>query len=683
MNTVNVTELVKKFHERRNILFAARDNLKAHFVGLDDIIDRIIKSIEAWYVFPEAVSRPVIVNLWGLTGVGKTDLVRRLVTDLSFSDKFVEIQMGARGESWYESIADVLSVSNINENDPGILLLDEFQRFRTISDDEHEISEKDLRYQDIWTLLSDGKLGNEYSIKGSIVDLLMNELYYQDVRKSEQKKRDSKPGRKPKAPRAKGKEAQAIINKIFKDAEIASDEDEENNKDRKYKQGHYEAKRLKSLLRIQEPIEVIMTWDSEKRISMLYDALNHCKTYTGKDYSKLLIIVCGNLDEAYRMVNMPENADMDADTLHNFSKSITVVSIKTSLQKRFKAEQIARLGNVHVIYPALTKENYKEIIRRCISKIQKDSLARLNITTTFDETVNDLIYRNGVYPSQGVRPVFTTVSGILENALPCLLLQCVEVHSTKMTIRYDESTEKFIAELDDGNECTSDRVTNKDLDDIRYNINDDVRMGAAIHETGHVVVYCSMFKTTPTAISCRATDTHASGFTMPHQIHNSRQNVLYQIQGLLGGYMAEQLVFGKDRMSTGAQADIEMATTMAAQYVRAHGFNKRMSNTLPEYNDRAQNANTDMAATNVEIEAIMQEQKMAAKETISKYIGMLKELALTLFNADNQLKQDDIHKICIKYIPDLMFVDHQKTLSEKYRDIALEFFNKVPGPKPE
>ncbi|MFN8029777.1 MAG: hypothetical protein U0Q10_14425 [Dermatophilaceae bacterium] len=40
-----------------------------------------------WFVAPELLSRPVIVNLWDMTGVGKTDLVRRLVRALDLADR--------------------------------------------------------------------------------------------------------------------------------------------------------------------------------------------------------------------------------------------------------------------------------------------------------------------------------------------------------------------------------------------------------------------------------------------------------------------------------------------------------------------------------------------------------------------------------------------------------------------
>ena len=157
--------------------------LKQELYGIDNIIDRVIKSISGWYIAPEIVTRPVIINLWGMTGVGKTDLVRKLVQKLDFQQRFVEIQMDGgseKGGTFNKSIQSTLSRSTINEGQPGILLLDEMQRYRTVSPNENEI--KNDAYKDVRTLLRDGR----FSIDASVFDELEMMLHcraYSDDRK--------------------------------------------------------------------------------------------------------------------------------------------------------------------------------------------------------------------------------------------------------------------------------------------------------------------------------------------------------------------------------------------------------------------------------------------------------------------------------------------------------------------
>ena len=142
---------------KRAILANVSTQLKHEFFGLDDIIDKVLDSMSAWYIFPQLITRPVIINLWGMTGVGKTQLVRRIVSLLGQNDKFVEVQMdgGSAGGYWSNTLSSILSQSSIEEGMPGILLLDEIQRFRTVDDMGNDV--KVERYQDVWTLLSDGK----------------------------------------------------------------------------------------------------------------------------------------------------------------------------------------------------------------------------------------------------------------------------------------------------------------------------------------------------------------------------------------------------------------------------------------------------------------------------------------------------------------------------------------------
>ena len=62
--------------EKRERLEKVRIALKKDFIGLDSVIDEMVDLIEPWYLFPELQFRPLVINLWGMTGVGKTDLVK-------------------------------------------------------------------------------------------------------------------------------------------------------------------------------------------------------------------------------------------------------------------------------------------------------------------------------------------------------------------------------------------------------------------------------------------------------------------------------------------------------------------------------------------------------------------------------------------------------------------------------
>src|SRR5690606_19384269 len=169
MNKINYTD-IKNASDKLNSIATT---LKNEFFGLDEIIDKIITYIKPWYIYPELLTRPVIINLWGMTGVGKTALVRRLVELLGFSDRFIEVPMNDVNYSFQRlhgeyHIAYALERSNIQEGTPGILLLDEFQHFRTIDSNGKDIVND--KYADVWSLLSDGK----FSANPSFLYILEN-----------------------------------------------------------------------------------------------------------------------------------------------------------------------------------------------------------------------------------------------------------------------------------------------------------------------------------------------------------------------------------------------------------------------------------------------------------------------------------------------------------------------------
>lgn len=76
-------------------LSQVKAQLKKEFIGIDEVIDKVIESITSWYLIPEMNDRLVIVNLWGLTGTGKTSLVNRLIELLEIN-KYLYLDLGEK-----------------------------------------------------------------------------------------------------------------------------------------------------------------------------------------------------------------------------------------------------------------------------------------------------------------------------------------------------------------------------------------------------------------------------------------------------------------------------------------------------------------------------------------------------------------------------------------------------------
>jgi hypothetical protein len=522
----------QQIETRKQNLEKARIELKQYFVGIEEIIDDLLDYIQIWYLMPEILSRPMIINLWGMTGVGKTDLVRRLVKCLNFQDRFAEVELSnVDTTSWQSSVTDILSNNNLNDGQAAIVLFDEIQRFNTLNPDGTAIQA--TKFTDFWELLSDGKLSKRDKVN---LDYYLQDFLYQQ---KDLKRR-----------REKG------------DTEV-----DENSP-----LGFYEAQQMKSMLNLDSEVTDIADMSRWQMIEKIKQAKTKKKVYEPVDHSKTLIIISGNLDEAFSMATQTAESDIDADIFHAFTQKITMVDVKNALSRKFRPEQVARFGNIHLIYKSLKKSDFERLIAQEIQGIADRTLDKFGVAVHVDHSIHTLIYRNGVFPVQGVRPVFSSVADILETNLSKFLFTALMNQQPDIAIAYDFTRSKILATM--GGVIHEIPFTGR-IDKIRESNLQDTVANISVHEAGHAVVYMALFGMAPLQLKSKLADSYAGGFTFPHQIHETRENILHKIKIYLAGGLAEELVFGAELASIGRSHDREQATVLAVDYVRKYGFDEK------------------------------------------------------------------------------------------------------------
>lgn len=111
-------------------------------------------------------------------------------------------------------------------------------------------------------------------------------------------------------------------------------------------------------------------------------------------------------------------------------------------------------------------------------------------------------------------------------------------------------------------------------------MSDDEKRLTAYHEAGHAIVGRLVPAHDPVYKVSIIPRGRALGITMflpeQDQYSASKQKLESQISSLLGGRLAEELVFGKERVTTGAQNDIERATSLARNMVTRWGLSERL-----------------------------------------------------------------------------------------------------------
>jgi len=272
-----------------------------------------------------------------------------------------------------------------------------------------------------------------------------------------------------------------------------------------------------------------------------------------------LVFVVGNIDEAYHFA-ANQSADISADDFFEQSKTITIPNIKAALRNRFRDEQIARLGNTHIIYPALNQVAYRELIDMTLKKYFDQLEEKYSIEWVFDESLVDKIYAEGVYPTQGARPVFTSIDQLVKSKTAIIFQRLMEKSADVNTLKLSIDEGKLVVDyfLNDKPSFSECFELPSSLEALRQPKNDDNQAITSVHEAGHAVLMASLLEQAPQLITAVASDSSMEGFVFsrPKYKYFPKHELIKHAAMKLGGLMAEQLVFGEGHETMGSFADL-------------------------------------------------------------------------------------------------------------------------------
>lgn len=172
------------------------------------------------------------------------------------------------------------------------------------------------------------------------------------------------------------------------------------------------------------------------------------------------------------------------------------------------------------------------------------------------------------------------------------------------------------------------------------------RLLTSYHESGHALI--SLIKTPEDKISkitIIPTTNGAGGYTLTIPKNNSYQRLDYlknRIMVLLGGRAAEEIIFGKEKISTGAEGDLSQTTEMAMAMISEYG----MGNTLGLLK-LSKLGNLSTSYGNPIVEECRELVNFLYEETINtlkENKGILDKLAMELL-AKETLEEEVIYKI--------------------------------------
>ena len=548
--------------EKHKLLEITRRKLKEEFIGIDKQIDEIINYISSWFLFPDLQERPVIINLWGLTGTGKTALVNRLVYYLKWEDRYFSFDVHHTSFSWrVGGIDDLLSdIYSVDNNPKLILTLDEFQNAKTIEEEKNN----DATNKVIWELLDTGKF-TVISTSNSYLELknLIKELEYF------------------LGNGIKVLNGCVITQKEFFIRELKLENEYfEHNEERVFliPKSYYSKIMEITGDKFETEFELkehLLKLDGYESIKYLKDLIEQAFLPKTIDCSKSVIFVIGNLDEAYKMSDNFDT-DISADEFHERSLKINITHIKKALQLRFRNEHIARLGNNHIIYPAFNSETFNKIIELELTKTADKIYKSYRIKLVFDKTIKELIYKEGVFPTQGTRPVFTTIHNIIGSKLGKIVVEIIIKNLKVDKVKFFFSGKNVVISFYNQNSLVHKIEENQalKLEVLRKNRNNDIQAITAVHESGHAICSVFLMNTIPEVVYSVTANDGVLGSTLTKfkWEYISKKEILNRVAMLIGGYVAEKIIFGDEYLTAGSESDIYQATKLITNMIKYNGM---------------------------------------------------------------------------------------------------------------
>ena len=200
-------------------------------------------------------------------------------------------------------------------------------------------------------------------------------------------------------------------------------------------------------------------------------------------------------------------------------------------------------------------------------------------------------------------------------------------------------------------------------------ISDKEKKITAYHEAGHAILFHVLPDMEPVyTISIIPTGMGAAGYTMPlpdnDEMFNTRGKMLQDITTLLGGRVAEEIIFGD--ITTGASNDIKRATETSRNMVMKYGMSDRIGLIAYGNDDDEVFIGRDLAHTrgysedvakeiDQEIHRIIEECHTRAKEIILQHESVLHSCARLL------LEKEKVHREEFE----ALFTTEKQTASDK------------------
>lgn len=543
--------------ERTGRLNGLHERLRAHHFGIDKEIQQLLDAFAPWYRFAETQVRPRAIGLWGMTGTGKSSVVRALVKESGLEDRTYWLDAGeCRDDHWLDKVFN--RMDEHLSGAPFILVVDEFQHARTLRDGQ-ELEEPTMLRR-FWELLDSGRMvtWSRFSLYDA-----MNVVDFQASLHTALRAGVEVENGRVVTGADMFKQIMAEHYTISGDPPWAVPGDIWSS----LRDLHFDP--LPSLSDIERKLSGL---DADGIFSWCEGLLRNTQRNRVVDASKMMVILLGNLDELYTTGKEPM-AELDPDVLLHRHQDIGLAGVQNALLKLFRIEQVGRMGASHIVFPPIGRTTIDTIVRDEVTQLSERLATRCGRTIEVDNALVDHLRSTSAIAVLGARPVVQAV----QNTVPLLLSQVLDQQDCEPAdpIRFGVSDGIPVAVLGRGEQVRQVPLAwpagMKQPDDTR----DAWLERAAIHETGHLLCGVLLCGRKPLQVCARTRDPQVGGFVAWDRRPDRpllRSEVVPELACMLGGWAAERIHFGTDGVSSGSAQDIRNATAFALNMAKEAGM---------------------------------------------------------------------------------------------------------------
>lgn len=203
--------------------------------------------------------------------------------------------------------------------------------------------------------------------------------------------------------------------------------------------------------------------------------------------------------------------------------------------------------------------------------------SQFGISISFDQSIKDILYKEGVYPTQGARPLLTTIQTLLKSRisiyLSTIIKNCLNTDHLHLFLTNEQelNCEFYSNEL---LEHTQKDLLVLQLEPLRKPKHDELQTIVAVHESGHAILSAALMYTIPELVVSVTSDADNLGYVYckNNKILMTKDEIIRKAAVHLGGMIAEELVFGKEMVTTGGSNDLANATKIIMAALKQEGM---------------------------------------------------------------------------------------------------------------